>query len=404
MKKLKVSDLLFSIIIPLIVLTTAVGVVKGLNSSLWEKEEYTRVINNASSKQAEKIIKYDGEFIVKLPNNNDTMFLVEKGKYFGFVNAFKYDLNYQILLSVLIFSLVYFFLLTAYFNTTLWILIAYVGYGVYLWLSDSYLAIDNFDIISMSCIALLLMIIWTAIGIYRHRNITDETETGLIGAWNVLYDDCNKKEEWFVQDSEKLLISKDNVITEHHWQKLTGKDAISITDMNGQTLCLDYKRETEKEELINKDLFRGEDKEETIFNIEGKILVKQPSKIESLSCLNDKIKDINHINAVAERLYKRHKKKHRIYTTMFITIGLILQFSPIILVYLIDYIIFEYLPLYVTIFVIIAIGSIGIYLIYGYDKPFSTTRITKKILKLKQNHQTSKKQAKTPPPYQPKKF
>ena len=177
MKKLKVSDLLFSIIIPLIVLTTAVGIVKGLNSLLWEKEEYTRVINNASSKQAEKIIKYDGEFIVKLPNNNDTMFLVEKGKYFGFVNAFKYDLNYQILLSVLIFSLVYFFLLTAYFNTTLWILIAYVGYGVYLWLSDSYLAIDNFDIISMSCIALLLMIIWTAIGIYRHRNITDETET-----------------------------------------------------------------------------------------------------------------------------------------------------------------------------------------------------------------------------------
>lgn len=384
MKKLKVSDLLFSIIIPLIVLTTAVGVVKGLNSLLWEKEEYTRVINNASSKQAEKIIKYDGEFIVKLPNNNDTMFLVEKGKYFGFVNAFKYDLNYQILLSVLIFSLVYFFLLTAYFNTTLWILIAYVGYGVYLWLSDSYLAIDNFDIISMSCIALLLMIIWTAIGIYRHRNITDETETGLIGAWNVLYDDCNKKEEWFVQDSAKLLISKDNVITEHHWQKLTGKDAIAITDMNGQTLCLDYKRETEKEELINKDLFRGEDKEETIFNIEGKILVKQPSKIESLSCLNDKIKDINHINAVAERLYKRHKKKHITLSILDYTVWISIFFLP--------------LPTNSTFrfWSIAAFLALMISLIFLADR-FSKYSFIKKYLK-------RRKQAKTPPPYQPKKF
>ena len=250
MNKLKVSDLLFSIIIPVLVLTTAVGAVKGINSLLWEKEEYARVINNASSKQAEKIIKYDGKFIVKLPNNNDTVFLVEKGKYFGFVNAFKYDLNYQILLSVLIFSLVYFFLLTAYFNTTLWILIFYVGYGVYLWLSGSYLAIDNFDIISMLFIALFLMIIWTSRGIYRYRNITNETETGLIGAWRVLGDDCNRKEEWFVQDSEKLLISKDSITTEHHWQKLTGKDAISITNMNGQTLCLDYKREVNKRGFV----------------------------------------------------------------------------------------------------------------------------------------------------------
>lgn len=389
MKKLKVSDLLFSIIIPLIVLTTAVGVVKGLNSLLWEKEEYALVINNASSKIPGKVIDYDGKFIVKRPNDNDTGLLVEKGEYFGLANAFKYDLNYQILLSVAIFSLVYFFLLTAYFNTTLWILIVYVGYGVYLWLSDSYLAIDNFDTISMSFIALLLMIIWTARGIYRHRNITDETETGLIGAWNVLYDDCNKKEEWFVQDSEKLLISKDNVITEHHWQKLTGKDAISITDMNGQTLCLDYKRETEKEELINKDLFRGEDKEETIFNIEGKILVKQPSKIESLSGLNDKIKDIDHIKAVAERLHKRYKKKRITLNILDYTVRLSILFF------------YLFLTNYFTISFWSAVALVGVAfmssLIFSPDR-FSKDSFIKKYLKRRKQ-----KQVKTPPPYQPKK-
>lgn len=384
MNKLKVSDLLFSIIIPVLVLATAVGAVKGINSLLWEKEEYARVINNASSKQAEKIIKYDGKFIVKLPNNNDTVFLVEKGKYFGFVNAFKYDLNYQILLSVLIFSLVYFFLLTAYFNTTLWILIFYVGYGVYLWLSGSYLAIDNFDIISMLFIALFLMIIWTSRGIYRYRNITNETETGLIGAWRVLGDDCNRKEEWFVQDSEKLLISKDSITTEHHWQKLTGKDAISITNMNGQTLCLDYKRETRKEKLINEDLFRGDDKEETIFNIGGKILVKQPSKIESLNCLNDKIKDINHIKAVAERLYKRHKKKRITLNILDITMRLSIAL-PIVL--LTDNFWLE-------------IACVGVVLMSShiFDR-FSKDSFIKKYLKHRKQ-----KQAKTPPPYQSEKL
>lgn len=391
MKKLKVSDLLFSIIIPLIVLTTAVGVVKGLNSLLWEKEEYALVINNASSKIPGKVIDYDGKFIVKRPNDNDTGLLVEKGEYFGLANAFKYDLNYQILLSVAIFSLVYFFLLTAYFNTTLWILIVYVGYGVYLWLSDSYLAIDNFDTISMSFIALLLMIIWTARGIYRHRNITDETETGLIGAWNVLDDDCNKKEEWFVQDSEKLLISKDNVITEHHWQKLTSKDAIAITDMNGQILCFDYKRETEKEELINKDLFRGEDKEETIFNLEGKILVKQPSKIESLSCLNDKIKDINHINAVAERLHKRHRKK-QLY-------AYVIGFSGFVIPIIAFLFIPDSFPLSSPFWgnLIAIIKGIWLIIWYFWGKSFSKDSFIKKHLK-------HRKQAKTPPPYQPKKF
>ena len=238
----------------------------------------------------------------------------------------------------------------------------------------------------MSSIALLLMIIWTARGIYRHRNITDETETGLIGAWNVLDDDCNKKEEWFVQDSEKLLISKDSVITEHHWQKLTGKDAISITDMNGQTLCLDYKRETEKEELINKDLFRGDDKEETIFNLEGKILVKQPSKIESLSCLNDKIKDIDHIKAVAERLYKRHKKRHITLSILDYTVWISIFFLP--------------LPTNST----FRFGSIAAFLALMISLIFLADRFSKDSFIKKYLKRRKQKQAKTPPPYQPKKF
>lgn len=316
MKKITKADLLCAIIIPIIVLASAIIIPKGLYSILWDEDESTKDIilynNNTSSKISEYRI-WDDDVIVHTKANDEWRIMPKLSFYGGFVNALKYDIDYQMLLCVIALSLVYIVLVTCLFNiSSAWIWIICVGYGIFQWLSESYTHIGFFDIYSTSVVALILMIVWTVYGSYKQRNEIDEKIKDFIGAWRMLNDDGNQSQEWFFQDSCKLLISENGVAKEYSWEKITGKDAIAVSDINGNIVCCDYKEADEYNLVSDKTL-----------NIAGNIFIKQPIEIKSVSELEQKIEDVKFKQELAERL-------HRIYKTRYIIYN-ILKYSSILL-------------------------------------------------------------------------
>ena len=318
MKNFTKTDLLCAIIVPIIVLASAIIIPKGLYSILWNEDESTQAIlynNNLASKISEYRI-CDDDVIVHTRTNDEWRIMPKLSFYGGFVNVLKYDIDYQMFLCVIALSLIYIVLVSCLFKiTSFWIWIICVGYRIFLWLSESYAHIGFFDIYSTSVGALILMIVWTAYGLYKHRNEIDKESQALIGAWIMLNDDGNQNQEWFFQDSCKLLISENGVAKEYSWEKITGKDAIAINDINGNIVCCDCKKAEGYNLISDKTL-----------NIAGNIFIKQPIEIKSVSELEQKIEDIKFKQELAERL-------HRIYKTRYI-IFMALRFSLLLLFFI----------------------------------------------------------------------
>lgn len=323
MQKFTKTDLLCAIIVPIFVLASAVVIPKGFDSILWNEEERTETIrynNNVASKISEYRI-WDDDVIVHTRTDDEWRIIPKLSFYGGFVNALKYDVDYQMLLCVIALSLIYIVLVTCLFKmTSFWIWIICAGYGIFQWLSESYAHIGFFDIYSTSVVALILMIVWTAYGLYK-RNEIDEKIKDFIGAWRMLNDDGNQNQEWFFQDSCKLLISENGVTKEYSWEKITGKDAIAISDINGNIVCCDYKK-TDEYNLVS---------DETLY-IARNLFVKQPTEIKSVSELKQKIEDIKHQQALAKRLHRLYKTRYIIYNILKYSIILLFPFPFLFLI------------------------------------------------------------------------
>lgn len=308
MKKFTKIDLLCAIIVPIIVLTSAVVIPKGFDSILWNEEERTEAIryNNSVASQISEYRICDDEVIVCKKADNKWLLIPKLPFYGGIVNALKYDVDYQILLCVIALSLIYIVLVTCLFKiTSFWIWIICVGYGIFQWLSESYTHIGFFDVYSTSVVALILMVTWTTYGLYKQGNETNETKTGLIGAWKMLSEDGSQNQEWFFQNSCKLLISGNGVVKEYSWKKLTGKDSIAISDSVGNIVCCDYKK-TDEYNLVSDEMLY----------IARNLFVKQPTEIKSVSELKQKIEDKKHQHALAERLHRLYKTRYIIYKVL----------------------------------------------------------------------------------------
>ena len=394
MKKITKADLLCAIIIPIIVLASAIIIPKGLYSILWDEDESTKDIilynNNTSSKISEYRI-WDDDVIVHTKANDEWRIMPKLSFYGGIANALKYDMDYQMLLCVIVLSLAYIVLVTCLFKiTTLWIWIICVGYGIFQWLSESYAHIGLFDVYSTSVVALILMVTWTAYGLYKQNNETNETKTGLIGAWKMLSEDGSQNQEWVFQNSCKLLISGNGVVKEYSWKKLTGKDAIAISDSVGNIVCCDYKKTDE---------YNLESDETLYIYIARNLFVKQPTEINSVSELKQKIEDKKHQQALAERLHRLHKTRYVIYS--------VLRFSILILYFILDFFCESiYLPditigsydLSFTIYIVVPIGAWSWFWYYLADK-LSVDGFAKRI----ENRKTGKEKRRNkknviPPP------
>ena len=361
MQKFTKTDLLCAIIVPIIVLVSAIIIPKGIDYILWNEED----------------IRYN------IPN--------KLSFYGGIANALKYDMDYQILLCVIALSLTYIVLVSCLFKiTSLWIWIICVGYGIFQWLSESYAHIGLFDVYSTSVVALILMVTWTAYGLYKQNNETNETKTGLIGAWKMLSEDGSQNQEWVFQNSCKLLISGNGVVKEYSWKKLTGKDAIAISDSVGNIVCCDYKKTDE---------YNLESDETLYIYIARNLFVKQPTEINSVSELKQKIEDKKHQQALAERLHRLHKTRYVIYS--------VLRFSILILYFILDFFCESiYLPditigsydLSFTIYIVVPIGAWSWFWYYLADK-LSVDGFAKRI----ENRKTGKEKRRNkknviPPP------
>lgn len=298
MEKVNKGDLLCTIIVPIIVLASAISIPKGADSILWDKGERAEAIRYNNHVSEYRI--WDDEVIIRKETDN-TWHLVPKLPFYGGIaNALKYDLDYQIILCVIALSLAYIVLVSCLFRiTSLWIWIICGGYGIFQWLSESYAHIGPLDVYSTSAVALILMIAWTAYGFYKQRNKIDYN---LIGAWKMMREDDIQSQEWFFQDSCKLFITENGVAKEYSWEKLTGKDTIAISDINGNIWCLDYNDANEYDLISDKTL-----------NIAGNIFIKQPTEIKSASELEQKIEDIKFKQALAKRLHQLHKRRYIIY-------------------------------------------------------------------------------------------
>lgn len=318
MKKITKVDLLCAIIVPIVVLASAIIIPKGIDSILWDERERSEAIilkYNYDNKQPISEYRICDDAVIIHKRTDDGWFMMHKLPFYGsFVNALKYDIDYQILLCVITLSLLYIVLVTCLFKmTSFWIWIICVGYVIFQWLSDSYVHIGFFDIYSTFVVALILMIVWTAYGLYKQRNEigkmdkADKESQDLIGAWRMLSDDGEQKTEWFFQDSCKLLISENGVAKEYSWEKLTGKDAIAIGDINGNIVCCDYK-------------YRKEGKNELGLYIAGNLFVKQSTKIKSVSEFELEIKReqefAKHEQELAARLHRLYKARYITYIVL----------------------------------------------------------------------------------------
>lgn len=313
MKKIGNSDLALSILIPIVLMLFVVVGTKCMNTMLWSDGEYAWVYNNITHiGDIVEARSFDGDVVIKTTNDNKwhkEKKLGDYGYYKTLTDALKYDLDYQLLLGIMICSIVFFFVVLGLYGISWSWLVPWGGYWIFLWWAGAYQELSHAYVIMTVMVVCLQMIVWMVNGFWKCHYVTVESETGLIGAWRMLSKENDTEEVWSFQNEKDLYIAKNGIVQKYKWKKLIEQDSIIVTDETGNSICYNYKRNEAKEKKLNDDNFKSE-KECKILDIgEMEFVNSDYLEITSILDLKAKKEKIKYMQSVAERLYKMKKRR-----------------------------------------------------------------------------------------------